>query len=275
MRRALLWIVAVFVTLGLAVWQRMSGPTYPARGALHVGDAEVRLKLIRSGETGRSLPVAVEAATGIEGEVAWRRFPTAEEWRVEALARDGGLLRAVLPTQPAAGKVEYQVRLRDGAGSAAVFPERPAVARFKGAVPAAVLIPHVLAMFLAMAFATRAGLAAVAGEQGLGRLAWITLGLTAAGGFVLGPAVQKYAFDAWWTGVPFGWDLTDNKTLVAGLAWLWAVWRLRRAPAARGSVVLAALVMLAVFSIPHSVWGSQIDWSAATGGSAGGPAASP
>ena len=39
--------------------------------------------------------------------------------------------------------------------------------------------------------------------------------LLAVGGFILGPLVQNYAFGELWTGVPFGWDLTDNKTLIA------------------------------------------------------------
>ena len=41
-----------------------------------------------------------------------------------------------------------------------------------------------------------------------------TLGL---GGMILGPIVQKYAFGAYWTGIPFGHDLTDAKNLVDAL----------------------------------------------------------
>ncbi len=40
---------------------------------------------------------------------------------------------------------------------------------------------------------------------------------------ILGPIVQKYAFGELWTGIPFGWDLTDNKTLIAFLFWILAV----------------------------------------------------
>jgi hypothetical protein len=40
---------------------------------------------------------------------------------------------------------------------------------------------------------------------------------------ILGPVVQYYAFGEFWTGVPFGWDLTDNKTLVAVIFWALAV----------------------------------------------------
>jgi hypothetical protein len=92
------------------------------------------------------------------------------------------------------------------------------------------------------------------------RYAYLTCGALLLGGFILGPLVQRYAFGAWWTGVPFGWDLTDNKTLIAGLAWSWAVVRMRGGREARGAILAAALVTLAVFSVPHSMFGSQIDW---------------
>ena len=72
--------------------------------------------------------------------------------------------------------------------------------------------------------------------------------------------MQYYAFGQWWTGVPFGWDLTDNKTLIVVLAWVFAAWRLRGGRRARGATLAAAIVTLVVFAIPHSSWGSQIDW---------------
>jgi len=50
--------------------------------------------------------------------------------------------------------------------------------------------------------------------------------------------------------VPYGWDLTDNKTLIAGVAWLWAWWRTRGGRADRLSVVAAAVVTLGVFCDP-------------------------
>lgn len=50
------------------------------------------------------------------------------------------------------------------------------------------------------------------------------------------------AFGPWWTGFPFGTDLTDNKWLVG----------------------LAVLFMIAVFTIPHSVNGSEYDYATET-----------
>jgi hypothetical protein len=60
--------------------------------------------------------------------------------------------------------------------------------------------------------------------------------------------------------VPFGWDLTDNKTLIAFLFWVVAVilnYRKKRPL----YTILASVVLLLVFSIPHSLFGSEFDYS--------------
>lgn len=259
-RSWMLWAAAVVVTLSSAVWQRLSGPTYPVRGTVRLGTEEIGLRLTRShGGDGDQLVRVQAVDAGVTGEVAWRRYPTKEAWQRLEMVRHGEWLVAALPHQPPAGKLEYQVRLHRGA-EAAVFPDRPAVTRFKGGVPAALLVPHILAMFVGMLVSNRAGLEAVAGGPSQSRLAVIALALLGVGGLILGPAVQKAAFDAWWTGWPFGHDLTDNKTAVVALAWAWAAWRSRGGRPARGALVAASLVTLVVFAIPHSTWGSELRW---------------
>jgi hypothetical protein len=106
----------------------------------------------------------------------------------------------------------------------------------------------------------RAALAAAFSRPEARRYAWVTVVLLGIGGLVLGPIVQKYAFDAYWTGVPFGYDLTDNKTLIAGVAWILAAWRLRGGREAKVAIVVATVVTMVVFAIPHSMWGSQAQW---------------
>ena len=81
------------------------------------------------------------------------------------------------------------------------------------------------------------------------------------GGMILGPLMQLYAFGALWTGFPFGIDLTDNKTLVALIGWIIALIAGRGGKAARGWVLGAAILTLVVFLIPHSVLGSELDYS--------------
>ncbi len=254
------WTLAVVVTLASLVWQRMSGPSYPVRGHVELAGRVIAMRLERSNSTASDQPVRIGVPdSSVTGDVVWRRYPTSEPWRVAELKRDGEALTASLPRQPAAGKLEYQVRLRNGTEQAA-FPPRPAITRFRGDPPAWVLHPHILAMFLGMLLGVRAGVEALAPRTDMRRIAWTTLALFVAGGFVLGPLVQHYAFGQWWTGVPFGWDVTDNKTLLAALAWAVAVWRMRGGRPARIAVAAAAAVTLIVFAIPHSAWGSQIDW---------------
>ena len=251
-------MLAVLITLGSAYWQRVSGPTYPLKGHATIGGQEFAYRLTRSHGGPTDQPVRLVVPGSAQGEIAWRRYPTTDPWQIIAMVRAGDALEGALPHQPPAGKLEYQVRLRDG-GSEVPLPSRPAVTRFKGDVSALVLIPHILAMFVTMLCSTRAGLAAIAGAESR-RYVWWTCAALLVGGFILGPAVQKQAFGEWWAGVPYGWDLTDNKTLLAGIAWAWALVRMRGGRAARGAIVAAAVATLAVFAIPHSVWGSEIKW---------------
>ncbi|MEX1309185.1 MAG: hypothetical protein AB1Z65_02075, partial [Candidatus Sulfomarinibacteraceae bacterium] len=87
------------------------------------------------------------------------------------------------------------------------------------------------------------------------------MGLLVFGGLFLGPVVQKFAFDAYWTGWPNGADLTDNKTLIAVIAWLPATILALRRSTLRAAVVIGWIVMMGVFLIPHSLRGSEMDWS--------------
>jgi hypothetical protein len=258
-RPAVRFAVALAVTLLSAVWQRRSGPTYPVRGRVSLGGSPVELTLTRTHAGPGDQPVRVAGpGAGVTGTVAYRRYPTNDAWTALPMAREGSDLVAALPHMPPAGKLEYQVRLAKG-GESATFPARPAVTRFRGDVGAGILVPHVLCMFFAMLLSTSAGLSALAGAP-TRNLAFATLACLVVGGFVLGPIVQKAAFGAYWTGVPFGWDLTDNKTLVAAFFWAGAVLVQRPGHTARLEILAAAVTTLLVFAIPHSTWGSEIKW---------------
>ena len=259
-RSWVLWLVAILITVLAAHYQRATGPTHPLRIKVQLGDLEVKCALPRShgGAGGQEVRIPVPD-TSVTGQVAWKHYPSDEPWRVIPMRRDGDYLVAELPHQPPAGKLQYEVKLRKGNSSIA-FPEKPAVIRFKGHVPVGVLVPHILAMFLFMLFSNRAGLEALTNGPSTKAYSVTAVVLLLLGGFVLGPAVQYFAFGQWWTGAPFGWDLTDNKTLIALIFWLWALWSLRGNRSARWPVVLASLVTLVIFLIPHSAWGSQLDW---------------
>ncbi len=144
----LLWAAAIVLTLVLAEFQRVTGPTYPKSGSLQMGSETIQYELLRTHDTGLDMPVRIEVGPPIQGSVVWRRFPTDEPWQTVPMEREGGELVSAIDFQPPAGKVEYQVVLESESGERHTIPDdEPAIARFKGAVPTAVLLPHVLAMF--------------------------------------------------------------------------------------------------------------------------------
>lgn len=269
-RSSVLWTLAIILTLVSAVWQRMSGPSYPVRFKHDLAGVQVSGKLLRTHSITGDLPVTIRLpegaadAAGVEGVVTWRRYPTGDAWERLPLAYADGALRASLPKQGMAGKVEYWVQLQKDGEEFRAPRNEAAVARFKGDVPLPVLLIHIWFMFFGMAWSTRAGLAALAQGPDLKKHARIALALLAVGGFVLGPIVQKYAFDAYWTGWPLGEDLTDNKLAAAVLMWALAVWFTRHATERRAAgrwwAVAAMLVVFVVFSIPHSLHGSTLDY---------------
>jgi FtsH-binding integral membrane protein len=116
-------------------------------------------------------------------------------------------------------------------------------------------------MFFGMLFSTLTGLMVIFRGKYSYLYAWITVVFIGIGGLVFGPIVQKYAFDAYWTGWPFGHDLTDNKSVVAFLFWVIALWTLKKNRDNKLWPIVAAIILLVVFMIPHSVLGSEIDYT--------------
>jgi len=273
----LLWFLAVAMMFAAASYQRRTGPTYELRGTMTVAGDTYETRLIRSEVTTKEARVAIPApAGGTRARVLWRRYPTGDEFTSLPMVTettDGeAQLVAYLPIQPPAGKLEYFVEVQ-GPDGALRLPDLgggteggdTAILRYKDPVPIPLLIAHVSFMFFAVLIGMRAALGAVVAPHGTGRLSWIVLGGITIGGMILGPFVQKYAFGAYWTGWPFGYDLTDNKTLIMLLAWMLACGVLyrrgrERDPIVRGTVVLAALVMTAVYLIPHSMRGSELSY---------------
>lgn len=254
----LLWITALLLMAFMAVWQRSTGPTYPVRGKIELKGENIIYRLIRSHNTGQDAMVEIKVPDGIWANFRYKRFKSFDEWTNVQVNPENGTLRFFIPEQPAAGKVEYQIALMDGEKAYPLTPD-PVVIRFKGPVPAFVLILHVFFMFFAMVFGMRTGLEAITGGKKTERLSLYTLILFFAGGLILGPIVQKYAFDAYWTGWPWGTDLTDNKTAVSFIMWVIAWLVLRRKPQNKAWPFAASIVMIAIYLIPHSMLGSEID----------------
>lgn len=264
-RSVIFWIIAAVITIASAVYQRLTGPTYPVSGTSLVGDASVSYRLLRSHVIEEDAPVRLSTSDpAVRAVVHWKRYPTDDPFTVDTMQVQDGALVSSLPRQPKAGKVEYYIEAVKEEAIVRIPPAGPITIRYKGDVPIWVLIPHVLAMFTAMLLATRTGLEVFVAEPRYRTFTTWTLVILGVGGFILGPVMQWFAFDHWWTGWPFDDDVTDNKTLVAFLGWVVAAVAIRRAKRPAAWVIGAALLMLVVYLIPHSAFGSELDYSTMT-----------
>lgn len=273
MKTILLWILTIIIALSTMIYQRMTGPTYPKKNTISLGNKEYKLKLLRSNEIGTPCDVLLNIPdTQITGFIYFKKYKTNEEWQKIEMTRktiknedcfgdcdDISVLSAILPEQPAAGKIEYHLELFKGAESVKVATNVPVVIRFKGAVPKYILYPHITFMIISLILAIRAGIEVLFKRKKALLFATITLIALGLGGLLLGPIVQKYAFGDYWTGWPFGSDWTDNKTLFAFIFWLIAVIKLQKDAKNRLWPLLALGILFSVYLIPHSMGGSELN----------------
>jgi hypothetical protein len=281
MKNFLYWFLAFAITLGAAYYQRTTGPTYPKKVEVSVNGQINELKLVRSLGLDERPEVKLKITdTTAKAQLFFRRYPTKDEYqsipfsykvypvnswlmnKVFGITEDKGFF-ATVPQQPAAGKIQYYIEITDSKGPVTYLKEKPLTIRFKGGVPSYILLPHILLMFMAMLFSTLSGVMSVGGHPSFRKYTVWTLLLFIGGGIILGPIVQKFAFGEFWTGVPFGWDLTDNKTLIALIFWILAVF-MNRKEEKPFYTALAAVVLLLVYSIPHSAFGSELNYESGT-----------
>ena len=233
MRKFLYWLLAVVITIALSVYQRMTGPTHPQKVAVELNGTSYQLKLPRSGVQRDEMLKLKDIPQSTLAQLHYRQYPTNNAYTTVDFEWKDNQWQASLPVQPVGGKLQYYI-------------------------PAGILVPHILLMFAAMLFAVYT-LMLVLTRKKYSRWLKITVATLFVGGFIFGPLVQHAAFGPWWTGFPYGTDMTDNKTLLSFLFFLVALATLKWKHN-KWVVSLAVLFMIAIFSIPHSAYGSEYDY---------------
>ena len=255
MKKYVYWLLAIVITLVLSIYQRMTGPTHPKRVAVELNGQSYKIKLPRSGVQHDEILTLKDVPSNTNAQLHYRRYPTSDDYTTVDFSWTDSECQAVLPVQPVAGKLQYYITV-DGKDYLA---DVPLVMRFRNDVPAYILVPHILLMFAAMLFAVYTFLLVIT-RKTYRRWLKITVGTLFVGGFILGPLVQHVAFGPWWAGFPYGTDLTDNKTLLSFLFFVAALatmkWKYNK-----WVVGLAVLFMIVIFSIPHSTYGSEYDYT--------------
>lgn len=258
-----IWALAVIITVLSAIYQRKTGPTKPGTYTVIVENESYSFDLKRSHNIIRDLYLRLEdTPPSLEGRVVYRRYPTDDEWTEKSFTRIGNDLEVQLPLQPPAGKIEYYLILESPGEVMKPGYDEPVIMRFRGDVPAMFMIPHILFMFLAMFFSNLTGIMVLFRDPRYRYWMKYAFWSLLLGGLVLGPVIQNFAFGQFWTGWPLGNDLTDNKTMVAFLFWALAMYKNRRSAKPRPAFALvAAIVLFAIYFIPHSMMGSELDYS--------------
>jgi len=256
-----IWVLALIITLIAAIYQRKTGPTYPKTYNIEIGNDVYKVELLRTnaGEKDCLLEIPVDDKE-VTGSIYYKRYKTNDPYKSTRLVQYRNKLCGVLPHQPPAGKLQYYVELLKDNNKFNIAKEEPVVVRFRGDVPVYIIIPHVLLIFLAMFFSTLSGLYVIFKRENYRKYVNWAFFTLLIGGFVFGPLMQYYAFGEFWTGIPFGFDLTDNKTLFAFIFWIWA-FLANRKKARPVPVIIACVMTIIIFSIPHSFMGSELDYS--------------
>lgn len=264
-------LLALIFSLSTALYQRLTGPTHPKRIKIEAEGQNFIFRTLRSHETISEATIEVPAKLEkYKPTLVFRRYPTKEEWTktpFRPFENNSDKWVAHLPVQPPAGKLEYQIQI-DVNGQLKLYPEEAVRLRYKDPVPLTILVPHIYSMFAALLFGAWAILESFLYKRrkdkeplAIPSAVLLCTSFFLMGGFVLGPFVQKFAFGEYWTGFPFGDDFTDNKVLFSVIFWLIAcAFNFKKAHPK--SAVVAAIVMFAMYLIPHSFGGSQFDYSA-------------
>jgi len=263
----LFWFLALLITISSAVYQRITGPTYPLKGEIKFESSKksenktIKYKLERSYSSNQNYTISIKTDDeSIKGILYWRRYKFDKDYNTVEMKGEK-ILSAELPKQPPAGKLEYFIELKKGDKKIFIPENRTVVIRFKGDVPELILIPHIILMFISMLFSTRAAFEFFNNQPKLKFYSLATIISLFIGEFILGPLMQFYAFGEFWTGIPFGFDLTDNKTLITMIGWLIAFYKIKKSDNPKKWVLFASILMFIVYLIPHSVLGSELDYS--------------
>ncbi len=253
--------LAIIVTLVAIIYQRATGPTYPKKIIIKLAETEVKVKFLRSQGGDINAPIEIpKLSPQMKGSLFYKRYPTNDQWTMVTLEDKGNRLYAELPNQPPAGKLQYYLELsHDQEVFHVASQTQPIMIRYKGEVPTVILAPHIFFMFFSMLLSALAGFEAYQKTDSFRTVGFLALGCLFFGGMCLGPLVQKYAFGVYWAGFPYDWDLTDNKLLLSVLAWGGAM-SLNIKKARALPIIAASIILIIVYSIPHSMQGSEYDY---------------
>ncbi|MBI4657180.1 MAG: hypothetical protein HY746_10630 [Elusimicrobia bacterium] len=258
-KKILFWVLSVILAVFFAVFQRFTGPSYQVSGKIKINSEEIKYKLPRTCTTGKSdCFIKIQAGNGIPAVMFFKKHVPYEPYDFDfvEMERQDRFLISIIPDQPPAGKIEYYLEFYDKDRNSRRLPSKNIILRFKGHVSPFILIPHIFLMFAFMILSVRIFIGCFSGDFDLKKWTKINILILIFGGFIFGGLTQLHAFGKFWTGIPLGHDLTDNKTLVVFVFWIFALISLYKSKTPKQWIVLAFIFTLLAYFIPHSLLGT-------------------
>ncbi len=261
LKKVVLWVIAIFIAILIAIFQRATGPTYPVKGKLRFENIEFKYRFPRSCTILKNTCIGKIYDTKIDGYILYKRYNLNDEFQKIPFEFDGKNTYFKLNDNfPKAAKIEYDVYFLNNDKEHKINDKR-IVLRYKGDVPGLFLITHIIFMFLFMISSTYIFLENNLLKDTSKKIFYSSYIFLIVGGFVLGPVVQYYAFDILWSGFPLGYDLTDNKTLLILVFWSVVIYKFIKNSNYKKWINIAYLFTVIIYLIPHSVFGSEYDYS--------------
>ncbi len=251
-----IWVFTVIVVLGGLIFQRVTAPSYPLEVVREVEGRTIRASLGRSSIGSEGQRVVIEGTSpDWEGDLLWRSVKTGGSFNRDPLRNLGAMRIGTIPPQARGESVEYRIELTIDHSIVRLPVQGTVITRFKGSSPAWVIVGHVLLIYCGLLFGTKAGLDALNLDNRSHLFARLSLLLFIMGGFVFGPLLKWFAYGRLWSGPPMGTDSTDIKVLALAVAWtLPVVFRLIHRQA-RPWILLASLLSILAFLMPHTTLG--------------------
>lgn len=167
----------------------------------------------------------------------------------------------------------YYLEAFDGEQNRVVLPEAAAEvfaseynyfkARFEGEASFILLLFHIVLMIAAFFLLIHALYYAMnylaTGERGDSIIRSVNLGIITffITGFPIGCIIEKQVLGNYWEGVPFGWDITDSKTLIILVIWLIIIWLNAKNKMGMRTyskwVIINTIITIILFLLPHSL----------------------
>jgi len=149
---------------------------------------------------------------------------------------------------------------------------KPILLKFQGSVPSYIIVSHVFCNFAAIFFSVLAIFSAVDLKRGKSTLkksvlfSLLTFIFLFSGFFILGCALNYFAFGVMWEAFPFGHDVTDNKSQIILLSWLVTLFLVKGTILGKNPsknlvsektystmVIISLVVTVLMYLIPHSI----------------------